>query len=431
MDNINQIAEWYTESLPRSGLVLPIIRTRFRSSFAQYNVQFIYQAQGSKIIKESERLMKKGIYICYESSLGTAGVDRKIESQILAFRESGLKIKKIQPGIHKIPGWKLLYRLPFTNINPHWKWDKDFAICDFIYIRHPVTLSFALFRLLKKIRQQNPKVKIIVELHSGIPFTYLKQEKKKIPLAVKDLFCMPFLKKYVDRMAVLGDSDKVYKAYRIKTILFKNGMNFSTMRVRTPKKEMESIDLISVSTMCAGHGYERLIKGLRDYYDQGGKRKIILHFVGYGESLEKYKSLVEKYSLHSNVIFYGLIEMEEIQKVYDNCDIAVSALGLYKMGSNVCTVLKNKEYVGAGLPVIGAGIMDVAQVQSLAPYTLTFPNDSSSINMNRIVKFYDDLYKGKSTEEIEEMINYIRHEGERNLDYKSAMKEVINYIKSN
>ncbi len=98
-------------------------------------------------------MKKKGIYICYGSSIHTAGVDRKIESQVSAFREAGFKIKIQRIGINKVPGWKILYRLPFTNVNPYWKWHDEYQKIDFLYIRHPVTLSFSLFRLLKRIRK--------------------------------------------------------------------------------------------------------------------------------------------------------------------------------------------------------------------------------------------------------------------------------------
>lgn len=39
LDDINRIAEWYTESLSGSRLVLPAIKTGFRSSWAQYTIQ--------------------------------------------------------------------------------------------------------------------------------------------------------------------------------------------------------------------------------------------------------------------------------------------------------------------------------------------------------------------------------------------------------
>ena len=181
--------------------------------------------------------MTKGIYIVYESSSVTAGVDRKINSQIRALQESGMEIQIIQVGVNKIFGWRLLYRLPFTNINPYWIWHEEYKSCDFIYMRFPSCLSLPLLRLLDKIKKENPDIRIIMELHSGIHFKHLLTVPKMYPLLLKEWICTPFLKKYVDAMTALSDYDNTKKTYHINVLPILHGIDFSLMRKSEPKKK--------------------------------------------------------------------------------------------------------------------------------------------------------------------------------------------------
>lgn len=130
--------------------------------------------------------MKKGVYIIYEELTDETGVNKKIKSQIETFEKVGFAMNTVCMDINKVPGWKILSRLPFTNITPCWRWSDAFAECDFIYFRHPVFLNLALIRLLKKIKKKNPKVKIIMELPT---YPYDKEYlrfKKNIPFLIKD-----------------------------------------------------------------------------------------------------------------------------------------------------------------------------------------------------------------------------------------------------
>ena len=144
--------------------------------------------------------------------------------------------------------------------------------------------------------------------------------------------------------------------------------------------------------------------------------------------LKKIKKYVTQYSLDDNVIFYGMKNLEEMQEIYDQCDIGVSALALFRLGLTRSTLLKNKEYVAAGLPVIGAGEIDIADIPGLEKYVLQFPNEEGAIDVTKIVAFYDNIYGEKTPDEIKRMIQEIRSSGEAYFDYKSAIRSVIEYI---
>ena len=68
--------------------------------------------------------MNKGYFIVYENIERNTGINRKIKSQIKAFQRCGIdiKVKEILPKT-TLFGYKILFRLPFTNVSPVWKVD--------------------------------------------------------------------------------------------------------------------------------------------------------------------------------------------------------------------------------------------------------------------------------------------------------------------
>lgn len=369
--------------------------------------------------------MKKGVYIIYQKITDKTGVHKKIQGQIDAFKNAGFDMKILHMEALHIQGWKFLYRLPFTNVLPHWKWFDEFGDCDFIYFRHPTFMNIPFLKLMKEIKRRNPKVKIIMEIPTYPYDREMLLFKKNLPLFIKDKIIRGKVKRYVDRIAILTLDEYVFGT---PTLKIKNGFDFARMRPRTVKQTRETIDIVMAAMFEKWHGYERMIEGLSEYYSQEGERKIHLHFVGDGTELNNYKKLVADGGLDAYVTFYGKRSVKEIQKIYDQCDLGVSTLGGYKKDYNYDYSLKSREYLAVGLPVIGAGSMDIEEYSELQEYILTFSNDGSSISYERIIQFYDTLYKDKNREQIEEMVMKMRNDAEKNLNMSKAMEKVIRYI---
>lgn len=220
--------------------------------------------------------------------------------------------------------------------------------------------------------------------------------------------------------------------FGVKAIQFRNGFDFSKSRIRkiNPKiSEDETINIVLCALFSRWHGYERIINGLHEYYQSGGMRNIVLHFVGEGKESDNYKNLVSRYGLGAHAIFHGSKSWGEIEGIYDMCDLAVASLGIYKMKIEYICSLKLREYLAAGLPIIGTGRMDVEECDGLRGYILSFPNDSTAIPMDRVIAFYDDLYRGKSKEEVIGMCVSIRNAIEKNFNMDAAMANIVRYIK--
>lgn len=96
------------------------------------------------------------------------GIQRKVLSQIRAFNQSGLncKMKCIPRGDEKcgliLAG--LISLIPGMNYLPIWGNAADYTDYDYLYLRRPPAMSYAMRKFLKKVRKINPDIKIILEI---------------------------------------------------------------------------------------------------------------------------------------------------------------------------------------------------------------------------------------------------------------------------
>ena len=69
----------------------------------------------------------KGIFIVYENIENECiGINKKINAQIENFRACGMEVNAYQTKCIIPKGYKILYRLPFTNLTPTWEYDTLF-----------------------------------------------------------------------------------------------------------------------------------------------------------------------------------------------------------------------------------------------------------------------------------------------------------------
>ena len=162
-----------------------------------------------------------------------------------------------------------------------------------------------------------------------------------------------------------------------------------------------------------------------EYYKKGGKRKINLHLVGDSEVLNEYREKVSCYKLNDNVIFYGKKYGEELDKIYDTCDLALDALGRHRSGVYYNSSLKGKEYCAKGLPII-SGVKTELDYNKEYSYYLRVDADESDIDMLDIIEFYDKIYNSNKTRK--DIINFIRSYSEEYFDFKNGFNPIINYI---
>ncbi len=368
----------------------------------------------------------KGIFINYGQGCekDKSGIGLKIRTQIKVFNEVGLNCQELVLPVRKDKLSLALYRLPFLNISPVWKYYREFGEADYIYMRRPYVMNYYMRKVLEKIRKVNPRVKIVIEIPTYPYDAEYQKSKFKQMLLWKDKHNRVRMKEFIDYYAILTEEQEVFG---IPTVKIENGIDVANI---IPKKYIVSTG--SVIHMCAiamfkeWHGYERLFYGLRSYYKNGGKRNIICHFVGKGSELPVYEKIVQEEHLEEHVKFYGFLSGEELENIYNKSSIALSTFGMYKIGLNLSCALKTREAVARGIPMITGCPTDIFTGQDYK-YYLEFPNDDSELDIQKIVDFYDKIYMEENGEDV---VRNIRKYAFETIDMAKCMKNVIEFFKS-
>lgn len=369
--------------------------------------------------------MKRLLYLStwdFSDSLST-GITNKIKSQIIAFESYGFLVDYTCISNGKTVFCKDGQLVTLGRVGKFRKLVANFHLAkqlkqenyDYIYSRYGLADVFYL-KILKMFAKKNAK--IVVEIPS---YPY---DKECLPgivwwmLYTLDKVCRRKLGLYVNKIATYSDDKKIFN---IPTINIYNGIDFSTVKIRDTQNKTEEIHLIAVAAFAKWHGYDRLLVGLGEYYSKERQRKVIFHLVGDGAAKKEYEEIVSKYNIQQYVIFHGMKFGKELDELYNLCDIGVENLGFHRSGVYHESTLKSREYGAKGLPFITSCIVDGFQD---ADFVLKFQPNEDSIDVDKIVMFYDLMYNGVKKEKI---ASDIRKLAEQRCSMKQVMKPIVNY----
>lgn len=376
----------------------------------------------------------KGIFIYYKNVNldNLTGIDKKVLWQINALKENGMDCKlvvidkyedsNINSNFKKLMN-QIIITLPFGNRYPKWEYIEEFNNIDFVYFRRPTCFTFHMIKILKRIKYNNPNIKIVLEIPT-YPYDKEMQIKYRyLPLFIKDKYNRKKLHNLVDRIAVQNDIDSIFN---IPTLKFTNGVKVDDITMKEPKVTSDSeINICAVASLNKWQGYERVIQGIFNYYKYDGKRKIILHIVGDGDERQYYERLVKEYKMENYIKIYGKLYGAELNHIYDISDVALDAFGRYKTKNDVSTSLKSREYLAKGLPIVSGCKVDI--ISEDTPYYLEFPNNDSIIDINKIIQFYDNIYQSSKKKSL--IIRSIREYAYGVCDVSNTMKNIVSYFK--
>ncbi len=372
--------------------------------------------------------MKKGIYIAIEAEGMSLGVKKKIRNQIQAlskqFDITYVGIRKKHTGLIRA----VMSRIPFGSAEREYgaaleEIDREGQI-DFFYFR-----GYALDRkylwFISELKKRNPLCKIVFEIPTYPNKRELLRNKTMWPWYFKGLYYRRFLINYVDRVATYSEDEYIYE---IPTIRIQNGINLSDFhkpKVSNNKGKMqeEPIELVAVASFQKAHGYDRVIRGLKEYYRKQTNPKVILNIVGDGDVLPSYKKLAASYGLGEYIRFYGKKDGEELDAIYDKMDIGMGTFASYRRGVFLSSSLKVREYLAHGLPIVSGMREDVFDED--CRFGLIYPNDNSVIDINQIISFYTSLKENRTETELRESIWEF---AKQKVDINVTMLPVIKYL---
>lgn len=352
-----------------------------------------------------------------------SGVDIKIQGQIKAFNAQGLNCTCHCIHPRMLSKWeKIKRRLIFLGDGMDWRITEEMKSADYLYIRKPFAFTFHFLNFLKRMRKLNPICSIIIEIPT---YPYDKEFSEywhRWPLLWEDRFCRKRLKAYVDRMAVLGDWSSLFG---IPTLQIFNGMDLEKVTIKKQNPD-STINICCMARFEYWHGADRLLAGLENYQKAGVPSNIHVYLAGDGSEIKELKKQTKESGLNNMVTFCGLLNRQEMDKLYDKCDIAVASLGGFRKNVSVSSELKSREYLAKGIPFFYAGEIDVFMNEPVN-FCLQIPANNTPVDMEEILMFYKNLIQRQTKQELS---SQIRAYAERNIGWEKALEPVIHWIKN-
>lgn len=252
---------------------------------------------------------------------------------------------------------------------------------DLMYVRYGGTAGPGYNRFLKTL--SNHGVTIYLEIPS-YPYdsesTHLTL-KGKVKKWMERIYRNRW-KGIVYRIITFSTDDEIYG---IPTIRLSNAPS-QVLPVRNVIHNGDTIRLLAVANLAFWHGYDRLIRGLGNYYKSKPIKKIIFTIVGNGNAdyMHELQSLTEDLGLSEVVKFDGPKNSKELDEYFNQADLAIGCLGCHRKNIVQIKSLKNVEYAMRGIPMVYS---EENTDFDDKPYVLKVPADESDIDVSKLMEF--------------------------------------------
>ena len=343
---------------------------------------------------EKER-MKKVLFLIFHGFDPNNGISKKISYQVDAFKKCGMNVhlcymdekdtkKRIING-DVIADYgngllsKILKRTDFSAISNYVKKNQ----IDLVYIRSNHNANLFTINMVKKMKAYGAKVVMEIPTY---PYDIEYKAQGISRQIFQDKIFRNQLAKYLDAIVTFSDFDKIFGQ---RTIKISNGIDFDSVKMKTTINDTsKELNLIGVAEIHEWHGFDRIVRGLADYYSKPQDYLVEFHVIGYFFSKEiedEFRKIISDNHMENYVILYGKKHGTELDNLFDKCDFGIGSLGRHRVGIDKIKTLKNREYAARGIPFIYS---ETDSDFDPKPYVLKAPADESPIEIQRIIDFY-------------------------------------------
>ncbi len=347
-----------------------------------------YQVNGLKACGVDTRL-------CYMDET-TGRKLRMVDNHVLRDYGSGLKSK-------------LLKRTEYSSIIEYARKER----IDFVYMRSDHNANPFTIHMVRKLKETG--IKVVME----IPTYPYDQEYESLSRR-KFLFIDQCFRKILARQlcGIVTFSD--YPIIFGKPALqISNGVDFSQIPLKRKINDTNhELHLIGVAEIHYWHGFDRLVRGLANYYQTHPSYKVYFHIIGefFGEREKKeILPVIKQHGLEEYIILHGARHGKELDDLFEQADMAIGSLARHRSGIIHIKTLKNREYAARGLSFIYSEIDSDFENK---PYILKAKADESPIDIDQIIEFYKR--QKLSPEQIRNSI--------LSLSWKSQMNKVLSCL---
>ena len=371
----------------------------------------------------------KALFLHFHDFYPHSGISKKIQYQVSALKNCGLDVFLCHMTIdekgfqRRVCNGTVIENFGNCVFAKFLKWIRFVSLTkfiidnniEFVYIRSFYNTNPSLLKMLKSLK--NEGVKVVMELPTYPYDTEVKSAA--ISLSNRMIFLVNKifrnrLGNYLTKIVTFSDYKEIHG---VCTVNISKGIDFEQIKLKTTKtKQNKSIRLLGVAEIHYWHGYDRLIKGLAEYYERHEMlAEVYFDIIGGGiqSELNLLKDLVKGLNLEHYVTFYGESSGEVLDSFFEKADFGIASLGRHRSGITKIKTIKTREYAARGIPFIYS---ETDEDFDKMPYIIKAPADESSIDIDSIVKFYKSLEITPAE---------IRSSIEETLSWKVQMQKVI------
>lgn len=299
-----------------------------------------------------------------------------------------------------------------------------------VYIRF-MSLDAKAIRFYHNLKKE--RIKVVIEFYShNLELEAKKTVKRQMRngqyfSAIKGAISAIINKKYFLKLKECVDlivtTTPVGELYGVKTINVVNGIDADHSPARVKKDNDFDFNIISVAMISVWHGYDRVIRGISDYYKNGGEKNILYTVIGDGDERPNLEQMVHDLKLENHIVFAGIKLKEELNSYYDVADIALEMLAGFRRTNGLISSIKMAEYFVKGVPVIYAADQD-AYSDERALYCYRVSNDDSAIDIDALIEFSNNLYMQNN-----DIAKQMHELAKDYFDWEYTMRELMDYLK--
>lgn len=324
-------------------------------------------------------------------------------ARVLSYRWTGGRPKRVLN--HYAAFWKLVARAC-----PADKYDV-------IYLRHPGA-NPAMLAFLGWMKTRNPKLRIVLEVASYPLHGEAESLAQKLIVA-SDATLSRLLSKFVDYVVTFGGQQEIYG---IPCIPSSNGVDVEALPMRhTPDFDPRAPRFLAVASLAKWHGYDRVLRGLRDSLDSSSDFAPHVSLAGQGPASAELQALSGELGLDAHVTFHGMTTGPALDALFDGSDIGIASLGMHRIGLQSASSLKTREYSARGIPFICAG-PDESFDESFE-FALRVPVGESPLDLQQIAADYAGMLERNGDPAVE-----MRAYAAANLSWRTRLSEIMQVV---
>lgn len=347
-----------------------------------------YQVNGLKACGVDTRL-------CYMDET-TGRKLRMVDNHVLRDYGSGLKSK-------------LLKRTEYSSIIEYARKER----IDFVYMRSDHNANPFTIHMVRKLKETG--IKVVMEIPT-YPYDQEYESLSRRKFLFIDQCFRKILARQLSGIVTFSDYPIIFGKPALQ---ISNGVDFSQIPLKRKINDTNhELHLIGVAEIHYWHGFDRLVRGLANYYQTHPSYKVYFHIIGefFGEREKKeILPVIKQHRLEEYIILHGARHGKELDDLFEQADMAIGSLARHRSGIIHIKTLKNREYAARGLSFIYSEIDSDFENK---PYILKAKADESPIDIYQIIEFYKR--QKLSPEQIRNSI--------LSLSWKSQMNKVLSCL---